>query len=101
MNHDYIIGKTFLFEYDTEAYRIEVLTQDELRWTKEQGDNKGETDNESYVFSPIDEHQFMLTWIEATGLGLSNILNLNSSKLITHANLNRDVFVNEGKVNSI
>ncbi|WP_187432336.1 hypothetical protein ROLI_047520 (plasmid) [Roseobacter fucihabitans] len=98
MGHKDIIGMSFGFVYSDETYGIEVLSQTALRWTRTAGKNTGQGDTEQYVFSKLTDDMFMLTWVEADGPGLSNILRLTDGTLITHANIGRDVFINPGKL---
>ncbi|ABD56659.1 MoaF-related domain-containing protein [Jannaschia sp. CCS1] len=99
MDHNDIIGVRYGFVYSDETYLIEVLTDTAVRWTRTEGKDAGQSDTEQYVFSSLTEDMFMLTWIEADGLGLSNVFQLSDGTLTTHANVGRDVFVNPGKLN--
>ena len=92
-----LIGKTVTFEYSNETYRIEVLSDSQLKWTRTNGDPVGASDIEAYVFSALAPELVMFTWIEADGLGLSNTLRFSDMKLVTHASIGRDVFENAGK----
>jgi len=98
MNHQTLIGKSVQFEYSDETYRIDILNETSLRWTREKGENIGEGDEEKYVISRLSEDLMMLTWIEQGGPGLSNVLNFTKQTVTTHANMERDVFVNPGKL---
>ena len=97
MTHEDIIGASFRFIYSDETYRIDVLSEKTLRWTREAGGNVGQFDEEAYVFDQLSAEILMLTWVEADGLGVSNVLNLANRGLITHANQGRDVFQNKGR----
>lgn len=97
MTHEEIIGTSFRLVYSDETYRIEILSENSLRWTRVAGDNAGQTDEEDYVFDPVSTEIIMLTWVEADGLGLSSVMNLTNGSLITHANQGRDVFQNKGR----
>ena len=90
--------RRFRFTYRTETYLIEVLSDDRLRWTREAGDDIGKTDEESYVASFPRDGQELLTWVEADGLGLSNLLDWDAGTVTTHAKVGRDVFENPGKL---
>jgi len=95
--HESIVGASFQFIYSDETYRIEVISEKRLRWTREAGNNAGQSDEETYVFDVLSPEIILLTWIEADGLGLSNVLNLRDGTLITHANHAREVFQNKGQ----
>lgn len=84
--------------YAEETYLVEILDPGTLRWTRTLGEPIGATDVEQYVVSEIDERRWMITWIEATGLGLSSVVDNTAGTLITHGNDGRDVFTNTGEV---
>jgi hypothetical protein len=98
MDHQDIVGARYRFVYSDETYLIEVLSATEVHWTREVGKTVGQSDTERYVFSSLSDDIFMLTWIEADGLGLSNVFQPRTNTLTTHANVGRDVFVNEGEL---
>ena len=98
MAKDGVVGERLEFIYAEETYLIEVLDATSLRWTRTVGDPVGTTDDERYVWSAIDDDRWLITWIEATGLGLSSVVDLVDGTLTTHANMGRDVFVNAGHV---
>ena len=89
-------GARFEFDYGEECYLIEFLDDERLRWTRTTGDPVGTTDIESYVWTALDRRRSMVTWIEADGLGLSSVVEVEGGTLVTHANTGRDVFVNSG-----
>ena len=93
-----IIGRTFLFEYEAESYRIEVLDGTTVQWTQTKGPEEGKTDIERYILSRLGDRSVAITWIEADGLGLTNILDFEKLSVTTHANVGRDVFENAGKL---
>lgn len=97
MTNDDIIGASFQLIYSDETYRIDIYSTKKLRWTREVGNNVGQTDEESYILDLLSAEIIMLTWIEADGLGLSNVMNVENGSLITHANQGRDVFQNKGR----
>lgn len=97
MKHEEIVGAEFLFVYSDETYRIEILSETSLRWTREAGENTGQSDQESYVFDHLGGDIILLSWIEADGLGLSNAMDVADGNLVTHANHGREVFQNKGR----
>ena len=88
----------FDLNYADESYRIEILDHTRLRWTRTAGPEPGVTDEERYVATELGEQRWLITWIEATGLGLSSVIDFRRLTLLTHANMGRDVFENPGRV---
>lgn len=97
---DELVGTTLMFGYESETYRVEILDEERLRWTRTAGEDVGRGDVERYVASPLGEGVFLVTWIEADGLGLSNVIDLPRGVLTTHANQEREVFENPGSVST-
>ncbi len=95
------VGHQFEFIYDSETYLVEILDLETLRWTRTHGDSVGATDVERYVWSSVDEDRWLVTWIEATGLGLSSLVDVANRRLITHGNSGRAVFTNTGEVRPV
>ena len=56
------------------------------------------TDKQKSEMWALSDDIFMLTWIEAGGPALSNVLRLTDNTLVTHANIGRNVFVNLGRL---
>ena len=98
MQHHELIGKTLVFEYTSDTYRIEVLSNARLHWTQLRGDTPGKGDDEDYVYSLLSDDLGLITWIEADGLGLSNVLNFAEATVTTHANMGRTVYLDPGKL---
>ena len=94
-----ITGHMYLFDYGHYAYQITIDSQSQLTWELVKGEFEGpKSESDDYVFSWIDENILLLSWVEKSGFGLSNSLNLNTGELITHGRQGDRVFVNPGKV---
>ena len=98
MNHEEIIGERFALVYSNETYQIDIVTETRLRWKRTEGENVGQGDEERYVYSRLSDDTILVTWIEADGLGLSNVLRFSDMTVTTHANMGRDVFENCGNL---
>lgn len=93
-----LIGRTVLFVYETATYRVEILDAEQLRWTRTRGDNTGETALERYVATVIGPEKVLVSWVEASGLALSNVLDPDAGTLLTHGNTGRALFRNPGRL---
>lgn len=78
MKYKDLLENTIRFEYSDQTYRIDLLTNSTLRWTREKGQNIGEGDEEKYVASQLSDDLVMITWIEKGGPGLSNVLDFKT-----------------------
>lgn len=96
-----LVGETIDFVYEDETYRIEILTDTTLRWTKVAGsEGIGESDKEKYIYRTRSSQEIVLVWAEASGLGLTNIFRLKEeATLSTYATTkDRQVFENLGSI---
>lgn len=90
-----LIGRTFRFHYDTDIYRIEVLDATRARWTNEAD---GRCGVEDYGASHLNADTVMISWVEADGLRVSNVLDFAAMAVATHTSSAREVFVNPGRL---
>ena len=97
-----LIGSTFDFVYASEhsqaTYRFNVMTDSKIKWDLIEGEGNGTGDEEDYVISELDGGKLLITWIEADGLGLSNVLDFKENTVLTHGNNGRKVWKHTGKL---
>ena len=95
-----LIGKMFDIEYASEhskdTYRFQVLDESKIAWKRIAGTNVGQGDTEDYVITQLDDQKLLITWIEADGLGLSNVLDFTQGTCLTHGNNGRNVWKHVG-----
>lgn len=96
------IGKTYLFDYGDTAYEITLETDKDLHWKLIKGDYPGpQEDLEQYYLSEITNGIVLISWVEANGLGLYNVLDLKTGRLTTHAREGDTTHVNKGTVTKL
>ena len=82
-----IVGKTYLFDYDSYAYDITIKSDSSLHWKLVKGSFEGpEKGDNPYLYSQIAEGILFLSWKEDSGYQFYNVMDLNTGKLTTHAN---------------
>ena len=107
MTPETLIGKTFDIEYASEhskdTYRFIVKTDKKIEWKRIKGTNVGQGDEEDYVITQLDDNKgtLLITWIEADGLGLSNVLDFEAGNCLTHGNNGRSVWKHNGKLSLV
>jgi len=93
-----ITGNTYLFDYGDYAYDITITSDKSLHWKLVKGSFEGpDNGDNSYLSSKIADGIIFLSWKEESGYQFYNLMNLNTGKLITHANAD-GMFVNMGTV---
>ncbi|MDM8566947.1 hypothetical protein QUF74_15020 [Candidatus Halobeggiatoa sp. HSG11] len=91
-----IVGKTYLFDYGSYAYDITITSDKSLHWQLVKGTFEGpDKGNNPYLSSQIVDGIIYLSWKEESGMQFYNLMDLNTGKLTTHANLLSDgMFIN-------
>lgn len=97
-----LVGKLFDIEYKSEhsqdTYRFVVENDHQIVWKRVLGSNVGQGDREEYVITHLTSSKILMTWIEADGLGLSNVLDFTAGTCLTHGNNGRNVWKHKGKL---
>ena len=97
--HLEFVGSKFTFDYGESAYEISIQSETKLHWMLVKGQYDGpQEDTETYYFSKIAPGILFVSWVEASGLGLYNVLNFNDSTLTTHARHGDTTYINNGKL---
>jgi len=77
-----LLGRTFEHEwregkYEGVVYRVEFLSDSELRWTGIKGFPEGRSDTQNYKLREIDQGIFQFSWLADDGLSVSITYNFN------------------------
>lgn len=101
-----LIGKTFDIEYASDhskdTYRFKMKDTKKIDWKRIKGTDVGkEGDQEDYVITQLTDEKLLVTWIEADGLGLTNVLDFTEGSCLTHGNNGRAVWKHTGKLTLI
>lgn len=105
MTPEKLIGATFDIVYASEqskdTYRFDVKDDKKIAWKRIAGSDVGKGDTEDYVITQLNEETLLVTWIEADGLGLSNVLDFTKGTCLTHGNNGRSVWKHTGKLSLV
>ena len=99
-----LVGVKFILEYQLEDgtpdnYSIEILSGGKVVWERVEGLNVGEGDTEDYIVTLLKSNVLLMSWVEASGLSLCNLIDFNKKTVLTHGNFGRSLlFENPGKV---
>lgn len=77
------IGKTVELKYETGFhFKVEYLSENQLRWTSLKEDEDGPTSGEEkYYLNEQGEDLYTISWIEDTGFSVTQNLDFNSMKV--------------------
>ena len=92
-----LLGTTYLWEYPDLAYEITFNSETEVFWKLSRGKFPGPTEGtDKIIHSQLRDGLLFVSWTEASGLGLYDILDFRTNQLITHGNHDGHMFVNPG-----
>lgn len=85
-SHDPInlIGKTLEYRYGESVYHVTFDSDSTLHWEAKAGDETGTKEDETYVSEWIDTDKLFITWGEANGIGVSQILDFEKGLVHNH-----------------
>ena len=79
-----LIGKTIEYTYGESVYHVVFDTDSTMHWQAMAGDEKGANENEVYFMESIGDNKIFITWDEANGIGVAQVLDFNQGKVYNH-----------------
>ncbi len=79
-----LIGKTIEYIYGESVYHLTFDTDSTMHWKAMAGDEKGAYENETYFMESIGDNKIFITWDEANGIGVAQVLDFNEGKVYNH-----------------
>ena len=93
-----LIGKTIEYQYGESIYHVTLDSDTTMHWEAMAGDEKGALENETYVLESIDDGKLFITWGEANGIGVTQVLDFEKGIVYNHLLRGRDVSVGRGVI---
>lgn len=93
-----LIGKTIEVRYGEDIYHVTIDTDSTMHWEAVAGAEKGVKENETYVIESIDDTRMFITWSEANGIGVAQILDFEKGIVYNHLLKGRNVSMNRGEI---
>jgi len=93
-----LIGKTIEYRYGESIYHVTIDSESTLHWEAMAGDEKGTRENETYVIASIDDSKVFITWGEANGIGVAQVLDFKKGLVYNHLLRGRAVTAGEGEI---
>ncbi|HPW17062.1 MAG TPA: phenolic acid decarboxylase [Candidatus Aminicenantes bacterium] len=90
---------TFLFKYaGGTTYRVTVKDGTHLHWECVEGAAKGSSGDETVTRFKVAENIYFVTWVEKTGIVVSEVVDLGSMKVYATIVEGRERYVLEGDI---
>ena len=89
----------FLYQYKGgNTYRVTVKDNTHMKWECIEGSEKGAVGEETPQRFKINKQVFFATWVEKTGVNVSQVIDFNKMKVYSTIIAGKDRYVLEGKV---
>lgn len=93
-----IIGKTIEYKYGESIYHVHIDTDSTMHWEAMSGDEKGIREDEKYKIESVGQQKLFITWGEANGIGVSQVLDFKKGIVHNHLLRGRDISIGKGKI---
>jgi hypothetical protein len=93
-----LIGKTIEYQYGENIYHVTIDSDSLMHWEAMAGAEKGALENETYIIEPIDDGSLFITWGEANGIGVAQVLDFEKGIVYNHLLRGRAVRFEHGKI---
>lgn len=95
---DSLVGKTVEYRYGESVYHVIFDTDSTLHWEAMTGEETGVKEDETYVAEWIDSDRLFISWGEANGTAVSQILDFKKGKVHNHLVRQREASLGEGEI---
>lgn len=93
-----LIGKTIEYRYGEAVYHVTLDTDSTMHWEGMAGDEKGVKADETYFMEALDSSRIFISWDEANGIGVSQVLDFAQGKVYNHLMQDRKLRNGHGEV---
>ncbi len=93
-----LVGKIIAYKYGESIYHVTIDSETDLHWEAIAGEEKGAYEEEKYKIAAIDDQKLFITWGEANGIGVSQVLDFEKGIVFNHLLRGRDVSIGTGTI---
>jgi hypothetical protein len=93
-----LVGKTIEYRYGVSIYHVTIDSDTTMHWEAIAGEEKDVKENETYAAEWIDSKKLFISWGEANGMVVSQILDFEKGKVYNHLVRNREPSMGEGQI---
>ena len=96
-----LLGKTIEYRYGESVYHVTLDTDSTLHWEAMAGEEKGAFEREKFVAESIGQNILFISWGEANGINVSQVLDFNKGIVYNHLIRNRKASMVQGEIKII
>ncbi len=93
-----LVGKTIEYRYGEDIYHVTIDNESEMHWEAMAGGEKGVLEEEHYKSEFINRQKLFITWGEANGIGVSQVLDFEKGVVHNHLLRGRDISIGKGEI---
>lgn len=93
-----LVGKTLEYQYGESIYHVIFDSDSTMHWKAMSGEESGLVANEIYQAEWIDGKRLFITWGEANGIGVSQVLDFKNGVVYNHLLRGREVSMGNGTI---
>lgn len=93
-----LIGHSLQYTYGESIYHVTFDNDKEMHWEAMSGEEKGTKEEETYEIEVIRDNILFITWGEANGIGVSQILDFDRGIVHNHLLRGRDISIGQGNI---
>lgn len=96
-----LVGKKLEYNYGDYIYHLDFKTDTTLYWKCVEGDEKGKEADETYKTQRLNNHTLFVSWVEADGLGVSQVINLKDYKINCYLKIDKEIIPLNGTIKEL
>jgi len=93
-----LLGKTIEYRYGESVYHVTLDSDSTLHWEAMAGAEKGAFEAETYVAECVEPNILFISWGEANGINVSQVLDFNKGIVYNHLIRNREASLGQGQI---
>lgn len=93
-----LVGKTIEYRYGEDIYHVTLDTDSTMHWEAIAGAEKGIKENETYFMEAIGDNKMFITWDEANGIAVAQVLDLDKGIVFNHLMIDRKLRNGTGEI---
>lgn len=96
-----LVGKTIAYQYGESIYHVTFDTDSTMHWEAVAGDEKGALEHETYVATFFEPNKLFISWGEANGINVSQVLDFGEGKVFNHLVKERKASSGTGEISIV
>lgn len=94
-------GKKLEYNYGEYMYQLDFKSDKTLHWKCIKGDEIGKEADETYFTQRLNNNTFFVSWIEADGLGVSQVINLKDNTIKCFLKIEKEIVPLSGTIREL